>query len=118
MLGVVISSLAKKTITKNSKQSNVQKFVLLNEECEMSFYHATNLFYCLCLVFPIALNHFHPEFYVNVRSQTVLLSLWDDFLNNEGQVLLNNMQSYPVIIGRRLKVTNYNGLLNCCFSVL
>ncbi|XP_071925869.1 replication protein A 70 kDa DNA-binding subunit B isoform X3 [Coffea arabica] len=78
VLGVVISSLAKKTITKNSKQSNVQKFVLLNEECEMS--------------------------------QTVLLSLWDDFLNNEGQVLLNNMQSYPVIIGRRLKVTNYNGV--------
>ncbi|XP_071912262.1 uncharacterized protein [Coffea arabica] len=44
------------------------------------------------------------------RSQTVLLSLWDDFLNNEDQVLLNNMQSYPVIIGRRLKVSNYNGV--------
>ncbi|XP_071910175.1 replication protein A 70 kDa DNA-binding subunit B-like isoform X2 [Coffea arabica] len=75
VLGVVISSLAMKTITKNSKQSSVQKFVLLNEE-----------------------------------SQTVLLSLWDDFLNNEGQVILNNMQSYPVIIGRRLKVNNYNGV--------
>ncbi|XP_071913971.1 replication protein A 70 kDa DNA-binding subunit B-like isoform X3 [Coffea arabica] len=75
VLGVVISSLAMKTITRNSKQSNVQKFVILNEE-----------------------------------SQTVLLSLWDDFLNNEGQALLNNMQSYPVIIGRRLRVNNYNGV--------
>ncbi|CDP15596.1 unnamed protein product [Coffea canephora] len=82
VLGVVISSLAMKTITKNSKQSSVQKFVLLNEE-----------------------------------SQTVLLSLWDDFLNNEGQVILNNMQSYPVIIGRRLKVNNYNGVsLSTCFD--
>ncbi|XP_071932877.1 replication protein A 70 kDa DNA-binding subunit B-like [Coffea arabica] len=75
VLGVVISSLAMKTITRNSRQSNVQKFVLLNEE-----------------------------------SQTVLLSLWDDFLNNEGQLLLNNMHSYPVIIGRRLKFNNYNGV--------
>ncbi|XP_071916183.1 replication protein A 70 kDa DNA-binding subunit B-like [Coffea arabica] len=75
VLGVVISSLAMKIITRNSKQSNVQKFVLLNEE-----------------------------------SQIVLLSLWDDFVNNEGQVILNNMQSYPVIIGRRLKVNNYNGV--------
>ncbi|XP_071918920.1 replication protein A 70 kDa DNA-binding subunit D-like [Coffea arabica] len=58
----------------------------------------------------VALNHSHPDFYVNVRSQTILLSLWDDFLNNEGQVLLNNMQSSAVIIGRKLKVSNYNGV--------
>ncbi|XP_027071838.1 uncharacterized protein [Coffea arabica] len=32
VLGVVISSLEKKTITRNSKQSNVQKFVLFNKE--------------------------------------------------------------------------------------
>ncbi|XP_071940335.1 replication protein A 70 kDa DNA-binding subunit B-like isoform X2 [Coffea arabica] len=75
VLGVVISSLEKKTITKNSKQSNVQKFVLLNE-----------------------------------HSQTVMLSLWDDFLNNEGQILVNTIQAYPVVIGRRLKVNNYNGV--------
>ncbi|XP_071917137.1 uncharacterized protein [Coffea arabica] len=68
VLGVVISSLEKKTITKNSKQSSVQKFVLLNEQ-----------------------------------SQTVMLSLWDDFLNNEGQILVNTIQAYPVVIGRRLK---------------
>ncbi|XP_071932924.1 replication protein A 70 kDa DNA-binding subunit D-like [Coffea arabica] len=75
VLGVVISSLDKKTISKSTKQSCVQKFVLLNEE-----------------------------------SQTVMLSLWDNFLNNEGQILLNNIQTYPVVIGRRLKVNNYNGV--------
>ena len=43
------------------------------------------------------------------RSQTVLLSLWDDFLANEGQQLLSNLHSYPDIIARRIKVNNYNG---------
>nr|XP_027084848.1 replication protein A 70 kDa DNA-binding subunit B-like isoform X2 [Coffea arabica] len=75
VLGVVINSLEKKTVTTSSKQSSVQKFVLLNEE-----------------------------------SQTVMLSLWDDFLNNEGQILLNNIQTYPVLIRRRLRVNNYNGV--------
>ncbi|XP_071925884.1 replication factor A protein 1-like [Coffea arabica] len=32
MLGVVISALERKTVIKNSRQSDVQKFVLLNEE--------------------------------------------------------------------------------------
>lgn len=75
VLGVVINALERKTITKNSKQTDVQKFVLLNEE-----------------------------------SQTVLLSLWDNFLHNEGQELLSKLHSYPVIIGRRIKVNNYNGV--------
>ena len=117
VLGVVISSLAMKTITRNSRQSNVQKFVLLNEECAV-FLSLFTLFYWSYRIFPIALKLFCPAFYANVRSQTVLLSLWDDFLNNEGRILLNNMHSYPVIIGRRLKVNNYNGLLTCFFFVL
>ncbi|XP_071937565.1 replication protein A 70 kDa DNA-binding subunit D-like [Coffea arabica] len=75
VLGVVISALEKKTVTKNSKQSDVQKFVLLNEQ-----------------------------------SQTVLLSLWDSFLANEGQEILSKLHSYPVIIARRVRVNNYNGV--------
>ena len=44
------------------------------------------------------------------RSQTVLLSLWDSFLANEGQEILSKLHSYPVIIARRVRVNNYNGL--------
>ena len=49
--------------------------------------------------------------YINnyYRCQTLFLSLWDDFLTNEGQQLLSNLHSYPVIIARRIKVKNYNG---------
>ncbi|XP_027118638.1 replication protein A 70 kDa DNA-binding subunit B-like [Coffea arabica] len=75
VLGVVISALERKTVTKNSRQSDVQKFVLLNEE-----------------------------------SQTVLLSLWDNFLANEGEDMLSKLHSYPVIIARRVRVNNYNGV--------
>nr|XP_027115773.1 replication factor A protein 1-like isoform X2 [Coffea arabica] len=75
VLGVVIGALEKKTVIKNSKQSDVQKFVLLNEE-----------------------------------SQTVLLSLWDSFLANEGQEILSKLHSYPVSIARRVRVNNYNGV--------
>ncbi|XP_027174552.1 replication protein A 70 kDa DNA-binding subunit-like [Coffea eugenioides] len=75
VLGVVISALERKTVTKNSRQSDVQKFVLLNEE-----------------------------------SQTVLLSLWDSFLANKGEDMLSKLHSYPVIIARRVKVNNYNGV--------
>ncbi|XP_027127757.1 replication protein A 70 kDa DNA-binding subunit D-like [Coffea arabica] len=73
VLGVVIAALDRKTLNRNTKESNVQKFVLLDEEC-----------------------------------QTLFLSLWDDFLTNEGQQLLSNLHSYPVIIARRIKVKNYN----------
>ncbi|XP_027177660.1 uncharacterized protein LOC113776798 [Coffea eugenioides] len=75
VLGVVIAALDRKTLNRNTKELNVQKFVVLDEEC-----------------------------------QTVLLSLWDDFLTNEGQQLLSNLHSYPVIIARRIKVNNYNGV--------
>ncbi|XP_027076801.1 replication protein A 70 kDa DNA-binding subunit D-like [Coffea arabica] len=74
-VGVVIAALDRKTLNRNTKELNVQKFVVLDEEC-----------------------------------QTVLLSLWDDFLTNEGQQLLSNLHSYPVIIARRIKVNNYNGV--------
>ncbi|XP_027171826.1 replication protein A 70 kDa DNA-binding subunit-like [Coffea eugenioides] len=75
VLGVVISALERKTVIKNSRQSDVQKFVLLNEE-----------------------------------SQPVLLSLWDSFLANEGQEIVSKLHTYPVIIARRVKVNNYNGV--------
>ncbi|XP_071939274.1 replication protein A 70 kDa DNA-binding subunit D-like [Coffea arabica] len=80
VLGVVISALEKKTVTKNSKQSDVQKFF-------------------------VTVNSYHEH-----RSQTVLLSLWDSFLDNEGQEILSKLHSYPVIIARRVKVNNYNGV--------
>ncbi|XP_071912497.1 replication protein A 70 kDa DNA-binding subunit B-like isoform X2 [Coffea arabica] len=75
VIGIVMAALGKRTLNRSSKESNVQKFVLLDEE-----------------------------------SQTVLLSLWDDFLANEGQQLLSNLHSYPVIIVRRIKVNNYKGV--------
>ncbi|XP_071925052.1 replication protein A 70 kDa DNA-binding subunit D-like isoform X2 [Coffea arabica] len=75
VLGVVISALERKTVIKNSRPSDVQKFVLLNEE-----------------------------------SQPVLLSLWDSFLANEGQEIVSKLHTYPVIVARRVKVNNYNGV--------
>nr|XP_027120642.1 replication protein A 70 kDa DNA-binding subunit B-like [Coffea arabica] len=47
---------------------------------------------------------------VNEQSQTVMLSMWDDFIKNEGQQILSDIHNYPVIICRRLKVSNYNGV--------
>nr|XP_027062744.1 replication protein A 70 kDa DNA-binding subunit B-like [Coffea arabica] len=76
VLGVVIAALDRKTLNRNTKESNVQKFVLLDEKC-----------------------------------QTVLLSLWDDFLTNEGQQLLSNLNSYPVIIARRIKVLWFDSVI-------
>ena len=53
--------------------------------------------------------------YHKCRSQTVLLSLWDSFLANEGAEMLSKLHTYPVIIARRVKVNNYNGLFPLLF---
>ncbi|XP_071933262.1 replication protein A 70 kDa DNA-binding subunit B-like [Coffea arabica] len=47
---------------------------------------------------------------LHVRSQAVMLSMWDDFIKNEGQQIIAEIGNYPVIICRRLKVNNYNGV--------
>ncbi|XP_027060683.2 replication protein A 70 kDa DNA-binding subunit D-like [Coffea arabica] len=47
---------------------------------------------------------------VNEELQTVVLSMWDDFIKNEGEQIISAMNNYPVIIARRIKVNNYNGV--------
>ncbi|XP_027171557.1 replication protein A 70 kDa DNA-binding subunit B-like [Coffea eugenioides] len=47
---------------------------------------------------------------VNEQSQAVILSMWDDFIKNEGQQIIAEIGNYPVVICRRLKVNNYNGV--------
>ncbi|XP_027174570.1 uncharacterized protein LOC113774208 [Coffea eugenioides] len=46
---------------------------------------------------------------VNEELQTLMLSLWNAFIDNEGSKIISDIQTYPVLIGRRLKVQNYNG---------
>ncbi|XP_027096980.1 uncharacterized protein [Coffea arabica] len=46
---------------------------------------------------------------VNEELQTLMLSMWNAFIDNEGSKIISEIQNYPVLIGRRLKVQNYNG---------
>nr|XP_027117791.1 replication protein A 70 kDa DNA-binding subunit B-like [Coffea arabica] len=39
-----------------------------------------------------------------------MLSMWNAFIDNEGSKIISEIQNYPVLIGRRLKVQNYNGV--------
>nr|XP_048323717.1 replication protein A 70 kDa DNA-binding subunit B-like [Ziziphus jujuba var. spinosa] len=41
---------------------------------------------------------------------TVMLTMWNQFVNNECTQILNIMNRKPIIIGCRLKVSSYNGI--------
>ncbi|XP_027157287.1 replication protein A 70 kDa DNA-binding subunit B-like [Coffea eugenioides] len=47
---------------------------------------------------------------VNEELQTLMLSMWNAFIDTEGSKIISEIQNYPVLIGRRLKVQNYNGV--------
>ncbi|XP_071917017.1 replication protein A 70 kDa DNA-binding subunit B-like [Coffea arabica] len=47
---------------------------------------------------------------VNEELQTLMLSMWNAFIDNEGSKIISDIQNYPVLIGRRLNVQNYNGV--------
>ncbi|XP_071910182.1 replication protein A 70 kDa DNA-binding subunit B-like [Coffea arabica] len=75
ILAVIIFALDRKQISRDGKESVIQKFVLVNE-----------------------------------GFQTVKLSMWDAFVNDEGQKILQNMHKFPIVICRRVRVGYYNGM--------
>nr|XP_048331633.1 replication protein A 70 kDa DNA-binding subunit D-like [Ziziphus jujuba var. spinosa] len=47
---------------------------------------------------------------MNDNMDTVMLTMWNQFVNNECTQILNIMNRKPIIIGCRLKVSSYNGI--------
>nr|XP_048326717.1 replication protein A 70 kDa DNA-binding subunit D-like [Ziziphus jujuba var. spinosa] len=47
---------------------------------------------------------------MNDNMDTVMLTMWNQFVNNEYTQILNIMNRKPIIIGCRLKVSSYNGI--------
>nr|XP_048330106.1 replication protein A 70 kDa DNA-binding subunit B-like isoform X1 [Ziziphus jujuba var. spinosa] len=47
---------------------------------------------------------------MNDNMDTVILTMWNQFVNNECTQILNIMNRKPIIIGCRLKVSSYNGI--------
>ncbi|KAH7510563.1 hypothetical protein FEM48_ZijujUnG0111900 [Ziziphus jujuba var. spinosa] len=47
---------------------------------------------------------------MNDNMDTVMLTMWNQFVNNECTQILNIMNRKPIIIGCRLKVSSYNGM--------
>ena len=43
------------------------------------------------------------------RMNPVVLSLWNEFIENEGKAILHQKDKFPVVICRRLKVVTYDG---------
>ena len=39
----------------------------------------------------------------------VVLSLWNEFIKNEGKSILQQKDKFPVVVCRRLKVVTYDG---------
>ena len=105
ILAVVISALDRKQITKDGRESSVQKFVLVNEEY---------VFLSLMIISYIHFSQFqlwYSCFSLKNRFQTVKLSMWDAFVDDEGQKILQSMHRFPVVICRRVRVGYYNGPL-------
>nr|XP_048331437.1 replication protein A 70 kDa DNA-binding subunit B-like [Ziziphus jujuba var. spinosa] len=47
---------------------------------------------------------------MNENVDIVMLTMWNQFVNNECTQILNIMNRKPIIIGCRLKVSSYNGI--------
>ncbi|KAJ7969363.1 Replication protein A subunit [Quillaja saponaria] len=51
------------------------------------------------------------EFTVTDKSLTlVVLTMWDQFVNNEASLIVDKIDSMPIILGTRLKVVSYKGI--------
>ncbi|KAJ7962109.1 Replication protein A subunit [Quillaja saponaria] len=51
------------------------------------------------------------EFIVTDKSLTpVVLTMWDQFVNNEASLIVDKIDSMPIILGTRLKVVSYKGI--------
>ena len=120
MLGIVIEALENKIVTKDFKES------ISLEICSCQW----GVKILFLLPFPVLHSLFLSSTYIwyfltnnwcfGVRSQVVLLSMWDDFIKNEAQQISINMHSYPVIICQSIKVNNYNSnsaLPSCYFKL-
>ncbi|KAL2546873.1 replication protein A 70 kDa DNA-binding subunit D-like [Forsythia ovata] len=47
---------------------------------------------------------------VNKKFDTILLTMWEVFVDNECKYISQNLKRKPVLIGKHLKVTSFNGL--------
>ena len=43
------------------------------------------------------------------RMNPVVLSLWNEFIENEGKAILQQKDKFPVVVCRRVKVVTYDG---------
>ncbi|KAH7536793.1 hypothetical protein FEM48_Zijuj03G0024200 [Ziziphus jujuba var. spinosa] len=57
-----------------------------------------------------SLLYFRKDFDLPCNMDTVMLTMWNQFVNNECTQILNIMNRKPIIIGCRLKVSSYNGI--------
>ncbi|KAL2552491.1 Replication protein A 70 kDa DNA-binding subunit D [Forsythia ovata] len=47
---------------------------------------------------------------INKKFDTILLTMWEAFVDNECKYISKNLKRKPVLIGKHLKVTSFNGL--------
>ncbi|PHT51420.1 Protein CYPRO4 [Capsicum baccatum] len=56
-------------------------------------------------------NHFREEIVIDQSKKPFLFTIWGDLANNEGAALLHHLHEYPVILARRIGVTEFHGAL-------
>ncbi|CAI9763417.1 unnamed protein product [Fraxinus pennsylvanica] len=59
---------------------------------------------------------------MNKRFETVVLTMWEAFVERECILIANNIAKKPVLVGNHLKVSSFNGLslstkTNICFFI-
>ncbi|XP_073039762.1 replication protein A 70 kDa DNA-binding subunit D-like isoform X2 [Primulina eburnea] len=55
-------------------------------------------------------NTYRTLFFVNEERKPLILTLWEEFLENEAPYLVENVHNMPIILGMRLSVNTFYGL--------